>query len=362
MAAPKVNVHQAGNTPTNNVNPFACEPRKSPAAGPKDISLLLFRYIPLDKEFSTTWVGKNVFHMTVYKEKLESGRIYKDYDNGRRLNIEVGCDTIIYLYIHPGSRLHHKFLIQATSEFFDDTQFRAMAADVVRKTMGVKTIAKYEMYFLLGLFSTVSIGLWLAITGSDVTVSVLSNKRKVDNFKELAKAFLKELNNIGKYAPTLHDKIVAFISNELMTTAKQTGKNLPGHVINDEKTQSQVAGILYGKYAMSAASFNVWAALGTVLTQAVIKTATNVPSTYIETVDKRYVSIIRDLRNVDYENPYELQLAGQKLAKIFQESKVPVSSQEAKQILIEVKSHPKELEKSIVNIYEAIHDFTTKNK
>ena len=65
---------------------------------------------------------------------------------------------------------------------------------------------------------------------------------------------------------------------------------------------------------------------------------------------------------MDYENPYELQLAGQKLAKIFQESKVPVNSQEAKQILIEVKSHPKELEKSIVNIYEAIHKFTINNK
>jgi hypothetical protein len=71
MAAPKVNLPKVGGkTTTPDINPFACQPRKTPAAGPKDISLLLFTYVPLDKEFSTTWEGKNAFRMTVYKEKL----------------------------------------------------------------------------------------------------------------------------------------------------------------------------------------------------------------------------------------------------------------------------------------------------
>lgn len=358
MATPPIHTRKVGgNTPAKDFNPFACLDRKSPAAGPKDISLLLFTYLPLDKDFSTVWEGKNIFKMTIHRQRLESGRVYRAFD-GHRLIIEVGCQTIIYLHINPIAPTHHKFLIESTEAFFSAVTAQVLAAEVARRTTGIETIAKYEIFFLLGMFSTLSLGAWLAITGSDITVTLATNKHKIDGFKELAKVFLSEMDNIKRYAPTFHRKLLEFISNEASNTARQTAKNLPGHVIRDEKAQAQVAGILYGKYALSAASFTVWTALATVLTQAVVKSATNVPATYMETLDQRYVSIVRDLRNVDWENPLELQVASQKMAKIFQESKVPVSSEEAKAIFIEVKSHPKELEKSIINIFNAVTTFT----
>ena len=354
MATPPINTRKVGtNTPAKDFNPFACADRKVPPAGSKDISLLLFSYLPLDKEHTTVWEGKNIFGMTTYKRKLQSGGIYQSYD-GYRVIFEVGCQTIIYLLISPGIATHHHFLMESSEGFFYDITDRLLAAEVVRKTRGIETIAKYEMYFLLGMFSTLSLGAWLAVTGSDVLVTLATNKNKIAAFDELAEVYLSEMEKMSKYAPTLHKVLRQFIHNERDATVKQTGKNLPSHVIHDEKTQAQVSGILYGKFALSASSLNVWTALLTVLSQAFFKSVTNTPATYIETLDQRHMRIIRDLRNVNWDNTAEAHIAVQKITKIFQESKVPVTEAEVKKIKDEIKKHPVELEESIMHIYNAL--------
>jgi len=362
MAAPKINLPTIGkHTPSTSrvTNPFACNMRKMPPAGPKDITPFLFSYLPLDRTYSSVWSGRNIFRFQIYKEKLVSGRICRAYD-GKRLIIEVGCDTIIYLHINPLSPTHHKFLIESSKEFFSDITDRLTASIVVQKTRGIETIAKYETYFILGMFSTVSLGMWLLVTGSDITVTLATNKSKIDAYRKLAATLMLESNKIEKYAPVLHEKLMEFISSQATATATQTAKNLPEHIVKNKDAQAQVAGVLYGKYSMSASTFNVWTLLSTILIQAVVKSVTNTPDTLKETFDARYVSIIRELRNMDWGNPAELDNTLKKLRMIMKDSKIDISSHDLKAIMLEVKSHPRELEKSILNIYNAFQVFIAK--
>lgn len=363
MAIPKINLPKTSGANTKPAvgNPFACEPRKHPAAGPKDITLTLFNYLPLDREYTTKWVGKNIFGMRVHTKKLESGNVYEAYD-GKRLILEVGCDTITYLNIKPNTPSHHKFYLQASSGFFFDITDRLVAAQVVKKTAMVEKIAKYEMYFLMGLFSTVSIPMWLAVTGTDVTYMFIVNKNKVLAFKELSSVITKELDNIHIFAPTLHVKLIKLINNEKLNNAKQAAKNLPKKVVSSEKVQAQTAGILYGKYAISAKGLTVWTALSTVLVQAFVKALTNSVDAYIDSIDSRYAGIIRDLRNVDWEKDDELRIASQKIVTLFNEAKVQLSVDEAIKIFTEVRNNRLKLEKSIVNIHTAFINFKKKIK
>lgn len=343
----------------NPNNPFTCQPRQSPAAGSRDITDILSSYLPWDGEYSTSWEGRNMYGMRIHNERLESGKVYEAYD-GKRLIFEVGCFTTIYLQINPFAATHHKFFIQASDGFFFDITGRVIATQVFEKTAAVITVAKYEMYFMMGLFSTVSVPMWLAVTGTDITVTFATHKAKLVAFKELSHTITTEMEKIQHLAPTLHKKLTEFISNEKINNAKQAAKNLPQKIITDEKAQAQVAGILYGKYALSASSLTVWTALSTVLTQAIVKAATNSTGAYAEAIDQRYSGVIRDFRNVNWENPTEVRLVSQKLVALFIESKVPFTVNEAETIFREVKAHPKELEKSVTTLFDAFTKFKTK--
>jgi len=337
-----------------------CHDRFTPPEGPKDITLNLARYLPFEQLNTETYVAMNMVGWKLGNVMIKSRTVYPSYD-GKRLVMEVGCNTIIYLQISPGrGAIHHRFFLQSHKEFLMDITTRAVAAHVSRAAEPIVTIAKYEMYFLMGMFSTLGLAAWIAVTGSDITVTAINLRSKGKAFGELTKVLLQELENIKKYAPTLHKKLLELIAAEKENTVNKTIKEIPKAVVTDEKAQAQLAGILYGKHVFSPKALSVWGAVITVLIQAGVKSATNVPDAYLEVIDKRYASVFRGFTNTNWYDVQERQQAVIKMVALFKEAKIPISAQEMGKIILEVQAHPKELQASLINITKAFKAFKMK--
>jgi len=334
-----------------------CQDRIIPPAGAKDITLSINKYRPFEQFNAETYAALNMTGWKLGSIEIRSGSVYPSYD-GKRLVLEVGCTTVVYLQIGSGAGgKHHRFFIQSHTDFLMDITTRAVAAHVSRAGEAVQTIAKYEIYFLMGVFSTLGIVAWLAVTGSDVTVSSILAKKKVKAFGALAKSLLKELENIKTYAPTLHKKLVLLINAEKEKLQSDTARNTPKAVATDEKAQAQVAGILFGKYFFSPKLLNVWAALTTVLVQAGTKSITNIPDSASKSIDDRYASVVRSLANTNWDDMSERMRAIQKVVAILKEANVPISASELEKIIKEVKRNPDKLQNSLININNAIKIF-----
>jgi hypothetical protein len=89
---------------------------------------------------------------------------------------------------------------------FDSTN-RSVAAKVVKTTAPLKTIVKYEMYFLLGLLSAASLSALILVTGTDIAVSGIFAKKNFDAGKKLGATLCAERKNIAEYPPVWHSKI-----------------------------------------------------------------------------------------------------------------------------------------------------------
>lgn len=334
-----------------------CNDRFKPAAGPKDITMSIRRYLPLGQINIETYKAFNLIGWELGSVTIKSRTVYPAYD-GKRLVLEVGCSTIIYLQISPGNKkVNHRFFLQSHKDFLFDITTRAVAANVVKATRPIVTIAKYEMYFIMGLFSTVSVPMWLMITGSDLTVSIIGLRSKEKSFSKLAKTLLKELQVIKGYAPTLHAKLMLIIKAEHNRLITDTWKELPNQVVTDEKAQAQTAGILYGKYAMSVKPLTVWGAVLTVLIQAGVKSTTNIPDAYLASVDQRYAERVRKLTNINWYDIKERAEGVKQLVKLLNEAKVPVTTVEVSRIIKEVQTNPKRLQESFINILKAYKTF-----
>lgn len=330
-----------------------CQSRKTPAIGAKNITLTVAKYWPLDSLSGSTIVGRNLLGMTI-PVRITAGSTYQSYD-GKRLVLEVGCSTVIFIQISPGNGVkHHHFFIQKDTDFAFDITTRAVAAIVTRDTKPLKTFILYEMYFLMGMFSTLGLVAWLAVTGSDVTVSILGNKKKMDAFNELASVWLVETEKIKVYAPTLYEKMKQVLEAEKNKLISNTRKELPKAVITDEKAQAQTAGILYGKYALSANSLSVWGAVSTVLIQATVKSATNIPDAAKEAFDKRYLTDVKSFANTDWYDVDEKKQAIKRLLDLFKSAQIPITALELTKIIDEVQKNPIELRDSLVKIAKAI--------
>ncbi|KPJ87078.1 MAG: hypothetical protein AMJ53_18745, partial [Gammaproteobacteria bacterium SG8_11] len=165
MAAPKINLPTTGSGENITVSTSVCENRDSYEHEPKDITFRINSYLPFEQTFASYKERKNIFGWTIYRRNLESGMIFPSFD-GKRVVFEVGCNSVIYLLIHPNPQhtSHHRFFIQSTNGFVYDITERVMASEVVRKTAPMVKLVKYEMYFFMGMFSAMSFPMWLAVT------------------------------------------------------------------------------------------------------------------------------------------------------------------------------------------------------
>ena len=347
---------------TNSVNSstgiFKCADRVSPGDEPRDITAIKALYIPFDISHNAVHLRKNPFGAVIYRNKIAAGNVYHAFD-GKRLVLELGCNTVIYIHInsaHPSK--HHRIFIQSESAFSGDTTIRRDAAIIAHNTQHIETIVKYEMYFILGVISTASLAAWMLVTGSDVTVMYARNRMVAGAATALVKKLTHELESVTSYAPVLHAKRLALILSEGENNAIGAVKKLPETIIEDEKVQAQVAGVIFGKWAMpNGNSFNLWTVIGVILTQAATNSVTKYGQAYISAIESRYMPLIEDMRSVNPAIPSTLQKPVLGLIKLMNEAGVDVTPQEATTILTEISNNKMNSYNNLYNITLAIDEF-----
>lgn len=287
---------------------------------------------------------------------LKSGQVYDSFD-GKRLIYEVGCNSVIYMISNPKARDNYSFYIQPMDDFAFDVTTRSAAAKVTKMTAPIKTIVKYEMYFIMGIVSTISLPALIIVVGSDVAVSGIMMKAKFDAAKKFSNDLMSEHHAMSSYAPTLHTKLDDFFKSQAKVKLDIYPKKLPETIVKDEKTQAQLAGVLIGKYTLSPKAFTVWTAVFTILTTAVIKSVTKSPETYYQVLDQRYRPILDELLSVNWDNTIAVSNAASKFRKIMEDAGIEINDKEALAILIEINQNQNALSKSLVKIDKSFREF-----
>lgn len=339
-------------------NLFTCADRVSPGDQPRDITSIKSMYIPFDVKNKATHLRKNPFGVVIYRRDIEAGKIYHAFD-GKRLVIELGCNTVIYIHINVGQpSKHHRLFIQSESAFSGDTTIRRDAAIIVKNTRHVETIVKYEMYFIMGVLSTTSIGAWLMVTGADVTFLYTNKIVMANAAKKLSGDLLRELDEVGTYAPILKQKIWELIVAEGKGNTVRAAKVLPQTIVTDQKVQAQVAGVIFGKWAMPQGNpFTLWTLIGAILTQAAVKSVTKYGDAYVKAVDHRYKPILEEMKSANPLQPSTLQKPATSLLKILREAGVSVTLEEASGILLEILRNKERAYKNLTAITKSIDEF-----
>jgi hypothetical protein len=332
-----------------------CEARSEYPA-PKNITHFLSSYLPFDDRNQQKLNVSNMLGMKIPDFVLKSGQVYDAYD-GKRIIYEVGCNTVIYTLVNPKGASNYEFYLQSINGFVFDSTNRSVAAKVVKTTAPLKTIVKYEMYFLLGLMSAASLPALILVTGTDITVSGILAKKKFEAGKKLSATLYAERENIAEYAPVLHSKIEQFLVAGAKVKWSGFGKKLPETIVNDEKTQAQLAGVLVGKAELSPHPFTVWTAVLTILSTAAIKSVTKSPDAYAKALDSKYRPILEDIQSVDFNHPAAVAAAAQKFRYLLEEAGVKVTDAEAAQMLREIYTNRDKLETSLRNVSQALYEF-----
>lgn len=347
-----------GNVANKSEDIFQCADRISPGDEPRDITSTKHLYLPLDTSNSSVQLRKSPFGAVIYKNTVQSGNAYQAFD-GKRLVVEVGCDTIIYIHINPKQPAkHHKLFIQSEKAFNGDTTIRRDAAEIAKNTRHIETIAKYEMYFILGVFSTASLAAWLMVTGSDVTYLYASKRAVADASKKLSKALLAELEEMGGYAPTLQAKIWEMITAELVNNSSRAVKQLPRTIVTSEKVQAQTSGIIFGKWAMPTGNpFSAWTIVSVLLIQAASNSVLKYPDAYVQALVDQYKPLLDEMRQINPLQPMTLQKPAATLIRLMKETGVTLSQNEAITILKEVSQNKEKVYGSMANVLKAVMEF-----
>ena len=99
--------------PNRTENLFVCADRVSPGDEPKDITNQKDLYLPFDVKNKAVHLRNNPFGAVIYRNQVAAGNIYQAFD-GKRLVLEAGCSTVIYIHINTSQPArHHRLFIQS---------------------------------------------------------------------------------------------------------------------------------------------------------------------------------------------------------------------------------------------------------
>ena len=333
-----------------------CTNRATADEKQRDITLFIWKFQPFDSQRTQTLQGKNFLNQNTSKFILKSGQIHPSIE-GKRLIVEVGCNSIIYILNKPGSHLNYHYFIQSTEAFAYDVFTRYLAHQVATACAPIVTIVKYEMYFLMGILSTVSIPMLIAVTGSDIAYNAAVALHKFNAVRDLINSLSQTGEQVKEYAPTLHRKIMEYIHAEVAPKITQHLNQLPKTIAKDEKTQAQLAGTLVGKALISPKALTAWGALMTILSSLAIKSMTKTPQAYTEVYLSRYKPIIAELSSSNWANIEQKKQAIQRLIDLLRESGVKISYGEMVAIFKEVNGNSGKLKQALDDINKSFKTF-----
>lgn len=342
MATPKEILGSSNVNASEDI--FACADRYNPGESPVDVTELKNHYLPFDTKNKKTHIRENLFKVELLRYNIESGQLVNSYD-GKRLILEVGCSTILYIHVQPSSPRHHRLFIQSEKAFSNDITSRLVAKLVVDKTAPIKKIVKYELYFLMGMISIMSVPAWLIVTGSDLTHTYYAHKGTVKRIDNLIKTIWFELSKMKNYAPILRSKILYIIVFELKTGGYQGLKSLPTDLSNDIKFKAMLSGMLFGKWTMRHANgFNMWTIVSTILIQAATKSITNYPNSFASAVQQSdLIELLGIFSRLDLKNSQSVSFASERLHSYLSISGIDITRLEVLHIMNEIKNNPLKL-------------------
>ncbi|SDU29888.1 hypothetical protein [Halopseudomonas salegens] len=333
-----------------------CQERPTHHTSPRDVTNSLSQYLPFDTANSQRFDALNFLGITLHNIHLKAGDVYV-LERRKRIIYEVGCSTIIFMHIDTSSPYNYHFFVQPTQSFLWDVTTGDLAERVVNTAGPMVTLVKYEMYFILGLLSTISIPALLLVVGADFTLTSLSAREKFRASKNLAKAISDEDQGMSRNFPVLREKLREFVISEANQNVERTINALPRTIATDEQTQGTLAGTLFGKATVAPNAFTGWTALLTVLTTAAVKSVTLSPQTYGVELDRRFTPVVDRLINIDWDNPSEVRDVALEVVAMFEDSHVEITQQEAVQIMSEILRNPRAALETLKNLEGAFKAF-----
>lgn len=164
---------------SGNINIKVCQDRFTPSDHPQDITRKIDYSKPFNQHYEETRISRNFLGVPLGTVTIKSGEVYVSVEEGgalaKRLILEIGCSSVIYLLMNSNQANSHRIYIQTIDSFLIDIYTRVLAKRVADVTGPVATFIKFEMNFLMGMFSTVSLGALAAVVGADLT-SFFANK------------------------------------------------------------------------------------------------------------------------------------------------------------------------------------------
>lgn len=327
----------------------ACNRHAESPTRPRNITANIKQYRPFDEYNEQVMKPTNQLGWKLPEFTLKSGQVHAWHED-KRIIFEVSCDSVIFLKISAGAPDNYNFFIQDLNSFAYDITNGELAYQVAKQTSFIKTIVKYEMYFIMGVISAASIPALIMVVGSDILVSSAQAKSKMVSSKDLVETILNERERIKELAPTLHEKIEQFVLSQLKVDGDTLAANTLERIANDEKTRGQLAGALAGKATVSPKPFTAWSAIFTLLCTGFIKSAVNLPEGYVESVKNKHKPLVDEIEKIDWSNPKSAVGVTAQLLEMFRNSGVTVTSDEALAIVSEVKSNPSKLKDSFEKI------------
>lgn len=334
----------------------ACNQHAISPTLPRNITSDINKYRPFDDHNEQVMRPTNQLGWKLPEFTLKAGQVHA-WHGDKRVIYEVSCDSVIFLRVSPGRPDNYNFFIQDLNSFAYDITNGELAYQVSKKTSLIKTIVKYEMYFIMGVISAASIPALIMVVGSDVLVSSAQARSKMSSSKALAQTILSERERIKELAPTLHEKLEQFIVSQLQVDSDRLAANTLDRVASDEKTRGQLAGALAGKATVSPRPFTAWSAIFTILCTGFIKSAINLPEGYLEAVKSKHKPLVDEIQKIDWSNPGAAAGVATQFLEMFRDSGVTVSSTEAMTIVHEVRSNPAALKDSFEKIIRSFIDF-----
>lgn len=340
-----------------------CQDRFPATDQPRDVTLNIDFSKPFNQHYEETRMSRNMLGTPLGKVTIQSGQIYVSVEDGgisaKRLILEIGCSSVVYILINKNNGYTTRVYVQSINGFFADIYTRVMAKRISDVSGPVATFVKFEMNFLIGMFSTIGFGALAAVVGADITYLFASKKQKVTAAKELADKLLAESESLKGFAPTLQGKIYEFYVKEKSGNWVRAAKNLPMAVVTDDRVRARFSGILFGYASLSPSGLTTKVVMLTILSQSFFGSIGNAPKAYKMVIDQRYMPIIKELNSANWLDPNAARTASAQLSKILNDTGVKISPSEAKLIGEEITRHPTEIQRSINNLAKAFKAFNS---
>ncbi len=256
---------------------------------------------------------------------------------GKRTIADVwtGVNAIVFLLENPMSPYHNKLIIQKTEEFKDDLVTYHFD-DLYKRTEPIFKLVEAEVYFFLGVISTINLPAFVAVTGLTLTHWAYTNREWLAKVDDAIRISCEVRRYMLANTPTLYDKLIDATLHHLWTNVPNIVGNVPEAIVSDPKLAGGGSGVILGHLTLFVAKgrFGAVALVAKILLAIAVKAIQAAPGAVVLTAQERAqygLEIVTNLRQQGVE----------------------VSDADAQLIIDEVLANPEEVQSQLRKLYDA---------